>query len=103
MDSPLGPKGRRLSGGQRRRVALARALHDDRPVLVLDEFSTGLDAASTARVLEVLRRSDRTVLVVAHDPVVAAAADQVLLLEDGTIRGRDGVAGAAARPSEETA
>ena len=89
VHSRLGPKGRTLSGGQRRRIALARALHDHRPVLILDEFSAGLDATSTARVLQTLRRSDRTVLVVTHDPAVAALADQILVVEDGRIRGAD--------------
>jgi ABC-type bacteriocin/lantibiotic exporters, contain an N-terminal double-glycine peptidase domain len=55
-DTPIGERGRRLSGGQRQRVAIARAMVRDAPVLILDEPTTGLDAESTQRVLEPMRR-----------------------------------------------
>jgi ABC-type multidrug transport system fused ATPase/permease subunit len=83
----VGQRGRALSGGQRRRVALARALLQDAPVLVLDEPSSGLDTAAARRLLPVLRRviKDRGTLLITHDLVLAAAADEVILLEEGRI------------------
>ena len=79
----VGERGRALSGGQRRRVAMARALLQDAPVLVLDEPSAGLDGAATRRLIEPLRTlmRDRATLLVTHDLTLAAEADEVIVLE----------------------
>jgi ATP-binding cassette, subfamily B, bacterial len=83
----IGPGGTRLSGGQRRRLAIARALVRDTPVLVLDEPTTGLDAAARDRLLEPLRAlaRGRTTIVITHDPAVVAWADRVLELREGRL------------------
>jgi ABC-type multidrug transport system fused ATPase/permease subunit len=93
VDHRVGPKGHSLSGGQRRRLALARALHATHPILVLDEYSAGLDAATTRRIIEALRRLGRTLVLITHDPDVAAVADRVVVLDGGRIAeaGRAGV------------
>jgi ABC-type multidrug transport system fused ATPase/permease subunit len=82
-----GQRGRALSGGQRRRVAMARALMQDAPVVVLDEPSAGLDAAATRRLLAPLRRlmRDRATLLITHDLELAAAADEVVVLDQGRV------------------
>lgn len=86
-DAPIGPGGRRLSGGQRRRLAIARAFVRDTPVLVLDEPTTGLDEGARDRLLEPLRAlmAGRTTVVITHDPAVIAWADRVLELRDGAL------------------
>jgi ATP-binding cassette subfamily B protein len=78
----VGQRGRALSGGERRRVAMARVLLHDAPVLVLDEPSAGLDADATRRLLDPLRRvmADRTALLITHDPILIAAADEIVEL-----------------------
>jgi ATP-binding cassette, subfamily B, bacterial len=87
ISTRTGQRGRALSGGQRRRVAMARALLQDAPVLVLDEPSAGLDAASTRRLLAPLRRlmRDRATLLITHDLELAAAADEVVVLDQGRV------------------
>ncbi|WP_148571218.1 ABC transporter ATP-binding protein [Nocardioides caldifontis] len=91
----IGQRGRSLSGGQRQRLAIARALLRDSPVLVLDEPTTGLDAATARRVLEPLRAAarDRTVVVVTHDPVALEVADRVVRLAHGRVVTPEPVAG----------
>ncbi|MFC1413621.1 ABC transporter ATP-binding protein [Streptacidiphilus sp. N1-12] len=80
-------RGRSLSGGQRQRVALARALAADRDVLVLHDPTTAVDAVTEARIAEGLRglRHGRTTVLVTTSPALLAAADRVVLLDDGRI------------------
>ena len=81
LGTPLGEGGVGLSAGQRRRVALARAMLRDADVLVLDEPTADLDTATEARVLAAVRARARTgaaVLVVAHRPDLLAWADRVV-------------------------
>ncbi|HEX5121255.1 MAG TPA: thiol reductant ABC exporter subunit CydD [Pseudonocardiaceae bacterium] len=83
LDRPVGEGGRGLSSGQRRRVAMARAVLARRPVLLLDEPTAGLDARTEAQVLGTVRELARwgsAVLMVAHRPAVLSAADRVVVL-----------------------
>ncbi len=79
----LGAAGRPLSGGERRWVAVARALATRMPVLLLDEPSVGLDATARQRLLDTLAslRGHRTMIVASHDDDVVAIADHVIRLE----------------------
>jgi ATP-binding cassette subfamily B protein len=85
--SEVGDDGDRLSGGERQRVALARALLGRPPLLVLDEPSSHLDDATTARLLANLAELpwSPAILLITHDPTVAAAADRVAELRDGRV------------------
>ncbi|MEU7059092.1 ABC transporter ATP-binding protein [Streptomyces sp. NPDC046197] len=78
-----------LSGGQQQRVAVARAFAGRPDVVFADEPTGNLDSRSGEEVLGLLgravRRMDRTVVMVTHDPVAAAHADEVLFLADGRL------------------
>ncbi|PXY25823.1 ABC transporter ATP-binding protein [Prauserella coralliicola] len=73
-----------LSGGERQRVLFARALAQDTPVLVLDEPTNHLDIAHQLELLDLIRASDRTVLIALHDLNLAArSCDAIGVLHDG--------------------
>jgi putative ABC transport system ATP-binding protein len=77
-----------LSGGEQQRVAVARALSNEPDIILADEPTGNLDSAASRDVLAALRSvRDRgqTMLVVTHDPRVAAAADRVIMLRDGLV------------------
>lgn len=82
LDGRIGSAGSALSGGQRQRLAVARTLLTGAPVVVLDEPTAHLDAATSATVLKDLRESlaERTVIDVTHDPTEIAAEDLVVRL-----------------------
>jgi ATP-binding cassette subfamily B protein len=86
-DAMVGESGIGLSGGQRRRIALARAMVRDAPILLLDEPTSGLDVGSEARVIDTLRHmaKDRTVVMVSHRLRLAAIADRVVVLDGGQV------------------
>jgi putative ABC transport system ATP-binding protein len=79
-----------LSGGQRQRVAVARAVANGPAVLLADEPTGELHTEDKARVLELfqaLNREGRTIVIVTHDPDVAAVAARRVEIRDGTLRG----------------
>ncbi len=84
-DTTIDPGTARLSGGQLQRLAIARAVLRDAPVLVLDEPTTGLDAIATRRIIEPLRRlmTGRTTIMITHDLTLTPEADRILVIDQG--------------------
>lgn len=86
-DTDIGEGGRRLSAGQRRRVALARAFLRDAPFVLLDEPTAHLDRETASEVAAAIEDLliDRTALIVSHRSEAVATADRVLRLESGRL------------------
>ncbi|MBB4189597.1 ATP-binding cassette subfamily B protein [Sinorhizobium terangae] len=84
----LGENGVRLSGGEKQRLGLARALYRDPEILILDEATSSLDSvaeASVLRVVEELRRADKTIVVIAHRLSTIRSADKIVVLDKGRV------------------
>ncbi|QLE56010.1 peptidase domain-containing ABC transporter [Nostoc sp. TCL26-01] len=84
----LGEFGANISGGQRQRLAIARAIVTDPSILILDESTGGLDPVSEAQVLDELleHRRGKTTILISHRPKVINRADWVVLLEQGRLK-----------------
>ena len=90
LDTIVGDRGYRLSGGEKQRVALARLLLKAPAIVVLDEATAHLDSESELAVQQALRTAlaGRTSLVIAHRLSTIREADQILVLDDGQVRER---------------
>ncbi|TCJ21030.1 ATP-binding cassette domain-containing protein, partial [Halomonas sp. GDM18] len=85
LETSLGEGGQALSGGQARRLSLARAFLHDAPLVLLDEPTASLDADSEARVIAALKRlgEGRTLLLLTHRPLLLTLCQRLIHLDDG--------------------
>jgi ABC-type multidrug transport system fused ATPase/permease subunit len=86
-DTVLGERAANLSGGQRQRISIARAFIRDTPILILDEPTTGLDAAATEQVLLGLHSlmQDKTTVIITHNLSLLQSTDCILVIDGGQI------------------
>lgn len=91
-DSLVGERGLKLSGGEKQRVAIARMVLKNPPILILDEATSALDSLTEQQIQTALRAlaTGRTTLMIAHRLSTVVDADQILVIEDGKVieRGR---------------
>jgi ATP-binding cassette subfamily B protein len=87
FDARVGERGRAMSGGERQRLSIARALLKDPPILILDEATSALDAATESRVLAALDEvmKNRTTFVIAHRLATIRKATRILVFDQGRI------------------
>ena len=86
--TPVGERGLKLSGGEKQRVAIARTLLKNPPILILDEATSALDSRTEGEIMETLDAiaETRTTITIAHRLSTIAGADQILVLEAGEVR-----------------
>ena len=87
FDTVIGQRGATLSGGEKQRLAIARALLKDAPILILDEPTSALDSQTESSLLEALQRlmTGRTTFIIAHRLSTIRQADRIVVIEDGRI------------------
>lgn len=87
LETRLGDRGVRFSGGERQRIAMARVLLEDTDILVFDEPTSALDSESESYIQKTLNeiRGKKTLIVIAHRLATIVSADQLLVVEDGKI------------------
>jgi ATP-binding cassette, subfamily B, heavy metal transporter len=88
--APVGERGLKLSGGEKQRVAIARTLLKNPPILILDEATSALDSRTEAEILDTLRTvaEKRTTIVIAHRLSTIVDADEIIVLEQGRVAER---------------
>ncbi len=89
-DTFVGDAGDKLSGGEKQRITIARAILEDPPILILDEATSSLDAKSEMAVKQALLSviKDRTALIISHKISTIKDADEIILMENGKIVGK---------------
>lgn len=87
LDSLVGERGGKLSGGQAQRIAIARAIAKDTPVVLLDEPTSALDKETTHSLMEALEKltKGKTVIHVTHHVEVLKGYDRILMLKEGKL------------------
>ena len=87
LNTEVGERGYSLSGGQAQRLAIARAILADAPIMVFDEPTSHVDINSEAAILAAMEKvgHGKTVLTIAHRPTALRDVDRVLVLKDGNL------------------
>ena len=89
LDYVVGQNGAMLSGGQKQKIALARALVHDKPIIIFDEVTSNTDVYSEHQINGLLhtRLKEKTVIIITHKQEILQNVDQIVMLKDGAVVG----------------
>lgn len=89
MDYVVGQNGAMLSGGQKQKIALARALVHDKPIIIFDEVTSNTDVYSEHQINGLLhtRLKEKTVIIITNKQEILQDVDQIVMLKDGAVVG----------------
>ncbi len=87
FDMPVGERGSLLSGGQRQSIAIARAILQDYPIVLLDEPTSAMDNSAEDKFLKNIKKylKDKTMILVSHKTSLLSLADRIIVMEDGQV------------------
>ena len=88
LDTIIGERGSRLSGGQKQRIGIARALYQNKPILILDEATNSLDTNTESKILKELKKNNmkKTILIISHNMNTLKFCDLVIKIENKKIK-----------------
>ena len=88
LDTELGEKGIRMSGGERQRIALARLFFDDSKIIILDEATSAMDNITEQKVMKniIKKLNNKTIIIIAHRLETIKDVDSIYVLSDGIIK-----------------
>ena len=88
IDSVLGVRGTKISGGQTQRIGLARALYQDSPILLLDEATRAIDAVTESEIMSdiIASRNEKTIIIVTHRIDTLKQCDNIFVIDDKKLR-----------------
>ena len=91
LNTIVGNEGKKISGGERQRIGIARALYKNKNILVLDEITSNLDTKTENKIMEIIKnlKSKKTIIMISHSLNTINFCDKIFKLEDGKVSSQD--------------
>jgi len=88
LNTVVGPSGKQISGGQAQRLAIARALYQDKDILIFDEATNSLDEKTESEILKNIHnlKINKTIIIISHNDKIISKCDKVYKIENGSLQ-----------------